>query len=162
MLVNSDHPCRPFLRGGWRNFACAADGGISHRSAADGGISHRSTAAGGISRSRRTAESATEPRRLAEFRVCGGRRNQPPIRGGWRKSFLRPRCPTCSVKIPRCEISWGDGGGSRNIVKLLRAAACGWETASDWKNLIVFQMDAEKMRNQPVCSVHLNSLWCIL
>ena len=81
MLVNSDHPCRPFLRGGWRNFACAADGGISHRS----------TAAGGISRSR----SATEPRRLAEFRVCGGRRNQPPIRGGWRKSFLRPRCPTC-------------------------------------------------------------------
>ena len=94
MLVNSDHPCRPFLRGGWRNFACAADGGISHRSAADGGISHRSTAAGGIVRSRRTAESATEPRRLAEFRVCGGRRNQPPIRGGWRKSFLRPRCPT--------------------------------------------------------------------
>ena len=102
MLVNSDHPCRPFLRGGWRNFACAADGGISHRSAADGGISHRSTAAGGISRSRRTAESATEPRRLAEFRVCGGRRNQPPIRGGWRKSFLRPRCPTCRIlRLPR-------------------------------------------------------------
>ena len=99
MLVNSDHPCRPFLRGGWRNFACAADGGISQRSAADGGISHRSTAAGGISRSRRTAESATEPRRLAEFRVCGGRRNQPPIRGGWRKSFLRPRCPTCRTRL---------------------------------------------------------------
>ena len=102
MLVNSDHPCRPFLRGGWRNFACAADGGISHRSAADGGISHRSTAAGGISRSRRTAESATEPRRLAEIRVCGGRRNQPPIRGGWRKSFLRPRCPTCNLLHKKC------------------------------------------------------------
>ena len=97
MLVNSDHPCRPFLRGGWRNFACAADGGISHRSAA----------AGGISRSRRTAESATEPRRLAEFCVCGGRRNQPPIRGGWRKSFLRPRCPTC-IDLVMLKFAFGD------------------------------------------------------
>ena len=44
-------------RGGWRNLAFPADGGISHKSAA----------AGGISRSRRTAESATNPRRLAEI-----------------------------------------------------------------------------------------------
>ena len=84
---------QPQIHGGWRNFALAADGGISHRTAA----------AGGISRVRRTAESATDPRRLAEFRVCGGRRNQPPIRGGWRKSFLRPRCPTC-IKWAAVEI----------------------------------------------------------
>ena len=65
---------QPQIRGGWRNFAFAADGGISHRSAA----------AGVILRSRRTAESATDPRRLAELCVRGGRWNQPQIRGGWR------------------------------------------------------------------------------
>ena len=51
----------------------------------------------------RRAESNSQQqhsRRLAESRVPGGRRNQPQIRGGWRKSFLRPRCPTCMKRAP--------------------------------------------------------------
>ena len=63
---------QPQIHGGWRNFALAADGRISHSwrnfaFAADGGISHRSAADGGISRVRRTVESVTDPRRLAEI-----------------------------------------------------------------------------------------------
>ena len=83
---------QPRIRGGWRNCAFAADGGISERFVAAGGnhlcardapaigirrsrrtaesatfIRGRSAAAGGILSSRRTAESATDSLRLAEI-----------------------------------------------------------------------------------------------
>ena len=90
--------------------------------AADGGISQGSAAAGGIVRSRRTAETAKDPRRLAELCVRGSRRNQRKIRGGLRKSFVRPRCPR-----HRNSAFTADGGISHLYPRQIRGG---------WRNLV--------------------------
>ena len=113
--------CEPHLkRFAGRNCAFAADGRISQGSAA----------AGGIVRSRRTAKTAKDPRRLAELCVRGRRRNQRKIRGGWRKSFVRPRCPR-----HRNSAFTADGGISHLYPRQVRGG---------WRNLV-----SSRRRNQP-------------